>query len=76
LRNKKVLPKNKGLANNCRGFVNRWKFNQKIKKFYKFSKKIKKFCEKVKVLPISKEVLSRDKDLTMKYRGFFKREKF
>jgi hypothetical protein len=46
---------------------------KKIKRFCRFSKKIKKFCEKVKVLPINKEVLPRDKDLAMKYRGFFKR---
>jgi hypothetical protein len=41
-----------------------------------FNEKIRKFREKVKNLSISREVLPKDKNLTMKHKGFLKREKF
>jgi hypothetical protein len=39
----------------------------------KVYQELKTFCEKIGVLPISREVLPRDKNLAMKYRGIFKK---
>jgi hypothetical protein len=41
-----------------------------------FNQKIKRFCGKVKTLSISRKVLSKAKNLTMKHEVFLKRERF
>jgi hypothetical protein len=41
-----------------------------------FNQKIKRFCGKVKNLSISRDVLSKAKNLTMKHKVFLKRERF